>query len=104
MAVPGFDKIFVRDAESTRVMNLEAETEYFYTVTAFNGELYSRESKPVRVFTREDGYFSEVLNIESDAVCEPEYFNLQGMKVKAPIPGNVYIVRRGFKTVREMAR
>ena len=34
---------------------------------------------------------------------EPEYYNLQGMRVKDPTPG-IYIVRRGNKTSKEVVR
>ena len=104
VAIPGFEKISVFDADNTRVMNLEAQTEYFYTVTAFDGELYSRESVPVRVFTREEGYLSGIDGVINREDTEPEYFNLQGMKVKAPAAGNIYIVRRGDRTTKELAR
>ncbi|MCM1291495.1 MAG: CotH kinase family protein [Prevotella sp.] len=38
-------------------------------------------------------------NIEN---IEPQYFSLQGIKVTTPIPGNIYIIKMGTKTFKQI--
>ena len=42
--------------------------------------------------------------IAAPADCPEVYYNLQGIEVDNPVPGNLYIVRRGNSTVKEIAR
>lgn len=44
-----------------------------------------------------------VEEIEMSEETEPEYYNLQGIRVNDPVPG-IYIVRRGNKTSKEVVR
>lgn len=48
---------------------------------------------------------SAVDSIESDSfTAEPVYYNLQGVEVKNPATGNIYIVRRGSNVTKEIMR
>lgn len=44
----------------------------------------------------------ESIGAEDAFECEPQYFNLQGIAVSTPLEGEIYIVKRGYKTVKEI--
>lgn len=71
----------------------------------------SKEKEDQDVVTYAPARIGKLLNSTPTAVediviteeTEPEYYNLQGMRVKDPTPG-IYIVRRGNKTSKEVVR
>lgn len=71
----------------------------------------SKEKEDQDVVTYAPARIGKLLNstptaveeIELSEETEPEYYNLQGMRVKDPTPG-IYIVRRGNKTSKEVVR
>ena len=42
--------------------------------------------------------YSGICGVAADGDMEAEYFNLQGVKVAQPVPGNVYIRRQAGRT------
>lgn len=42
--------------------------------------------------------------IDNNGNAPIEYYNLQGIRVAAPSPGNIYIIRQGDKTVKQVVR
>lgn len=71
----------------------------------------SKEKEDQDVVTYAPARIGKLLNSTPTAIediviteeTEPEYYNLQGMRVKDPTPG-IYIVRRGNKTSKEIVR
>lgn len=71
----------------------------------------SKEKEDQDVVTYAPARIGKLLNSTPTAIediviteeTEPEYYNLQGMRVKDPTPG-IYIVRRGNKTSKEVVR
>lgn len=71
----------------------------------------SKEKEDQDVVTYAPARIGKLLNSTPTAIediviteeKEPEYYNLQGMRVKDPTPG-IYIVRRGNKTSKEVVR
>lgn len=81
-------------ATEMRIEGLRPATTYRCTVTARSSDYMSRPSATVEVTTNHtDGAAEEI----SDAV-PAEYYTLQGIRVPSPIPGGIYIVRRGAKS------
>lgn len=51
------------------------------------------------------GFSTGVIGIESESKeSRTEYFNLQGIRVANPQPGNIYIVRKGNQTYKQVIR
>ena len=50
------------------------------------------------------GTITGIENVQEDASAEAEYFNLQGVKVSAPLSKGVYIVRRGHTVTKELVK
>ena len=71
----------------------------------------SKEKEDQDVVTYAPARIGKLLNstptaveeIELSEETEPEYYNLQGIRIKDPVPG-IYIVRRGNKTSKEVVR
>lgn len=83
-----------------KVTGLDPETVYFYSVRGFDGSLWSKESKAIRVKTFYDGY-NEIESILTGGGDTPRWFTLQGWEVKNPQPGLIYIRvdRRGSRKI-----
>ena len=47
---------------------------------------------------------SAVNGIEADSNVAPKYYNLQGMEVKAPVAGELVIVKQGGKSYKTIAK
>lgn len=90
--VNGVENVATGGATSLRLADLTPATVYYFTVRAFDGLLYSRESQPIRVRTLSEG--SAVAEINGDSADGPvEYYTLQGIRVTRPCKGCIYIVR-----------
>lgn len=71
----------------------------------------SKEKEDQDVVTYAPARIGKLLNstptaveeIELSEETEPEYYNLQGIRIKDPVPG-IYIVRRGNKTSKKVVR
>lgn len=48
--------------------------------------------------------YSGITDISADAASDAEYFNLQGVKVARPVPGNVYIRRQAGKAEKVLIK
>lgn len=60
-------------------------------------------SSPLMLYTTGSNMNTGIEDVIDDA-CEAVYYNLQGIKVATPARGNVYIVRRGATTTKELIR
>ena len=58
------------------------------------------QSDAVRYSVKADGSLSGVEDVEVESGVEAEYFNLQGVRVAAPLAPGLYIERRGDKAVK----
>ncbi len=84
------------DVSSIRLTGLQPDTQYEYTVQAVNPVCHARVSDTIIVRTKES---SGIENIDADGYdAAPEYYNLQGLRVTSPGPGEIYIERRGTTT------
>lgn len=92
----------VGNVGSFKLENLEPDTQYEYNVQAINPTHHARVSDTVVVRTKPLGE-SNVGEIEVD-VTAPTYYNLQGIKVVTPRPGEIYIQRRGTSTRKVVVR
>lgn len=52
---------------------------------------------------RGDDVITGIGNIGADTIGEPEYFNLQGLRISSPQPGQVVIRRTGNKVEKMIA-
>ena len=75
------------NGSGTQTADLELHNGGIYTADGFSG-----------------AYFDGITDIETDALCNPVYYNMQGMRVDNPLPGEVYIVVCGSKVVKEVLR
>ena len=98
--VNGMDGVTAGNACEMKVTGLDPETVYFYSVRGFDGSLWSKESKAIRVKTFYDGY-NEIESILTGGGDTPRWFTLQGWEVKNPQPGLIYIRvdRRGSRKI-----
>lgn len=80
---------------SCAITGLQPETEYYYTVSALGADaLRSRPSQEIAVTTgKPQSGIDDITAAETDAPVE--YFNLQGMRIARPAPGQVVIRRQG---------
>lgn len=88
--VNGMDGVTAGNACEMKVTGLDPETIYFYSVRGFDGSLWSKESKAIRVKTFYDGY-NGIESILTGGGDTPRWFTLQGWEVKNPQPGRIYI-------------
>ena len=88
-------------ATSYRFQGLEADSNYSYSVTAHNDEFSSHESELIAVHTADS---SSIDLIEYDSTEPAVIYNLQGIKVDRPQPGNIYIIRQGTRTSKILYR
>ena len=75
--------------------------------SSYNGEivLTAKTDNYSRTVTiNADVKVSGIDNIESDSNTPAEYYNMQGLRVYNPAPGQLYIVRRGDVTTKELYR
>ena len=103
-AQPAAVRAFATDENDGYVkVEANAEGRYLYAVpTDAKGTLYvktrgvanGRESKPIE-FWLEKGTSTGLLETMDDTAAPAEYYTLQGVRVAAPAPGAVYIVRQG---------
>lgn len=98
--LPDYNAVHTGGATHLRVDRLKDNHDlYYFTVAAINDRQRSSNSEPVYVTV------SGMLGVEDIAVDnanEPaRYFNLQGIEVANPTPGNLYIEKRG-NTVRKV--
>lgn len=96
LPIAGKTAIEAGNATSLLIDGLEPESEYSYGVTAHNADFSSHESPLVQVRTAKA---SGIAALPADE-AECEYYNLQGIRVMHPQPGEVYIVRRGARTAK----
>ena len=80
---------------SCAITGLEPETEYYYTVSALGADaLRSRPSQEIAVTTgKPQSGIDDITAADPDVPVE--YFNLQGMRIARPAPGQVVIRRQG---------
>ena len=104
--VNGIDRKSSGTSVTMKIDGLEPETEYFYTVVATDGQLMSKESKPMRVKTCRLGEsgIDNVIPDFSGVVGPVEYYNLQGLRIANPSAGQLVIVRQGGKTSKMIFR
>ena len=84
------DGMTAGNACEMKVTGLDPETVYFYSVRGFDGSLWSKESKAIRVKTFYDGC-NGIESILTGGGDTPRWFTLQGWEVKNPQPGRIYI-------------
>lgn len=78
-------------------------TLYTYSVKSTDGERTSAPSMAVSVDMADASGVDDV-TVDSDAACSPVYYNLQGIRVDNPRPGNIYIRRQGTHTAKVLIR
>lgn len=101
----GYDNASAGADTMLRLTGLIPLTTYYYVVRAFDGSLYSRESKPVRVRTLEEGDNS-ITEVSLGTPVAIYYYSLDGCRVVRPAAGlyikvTVYAdgTRRACKTI-----
>lgn len=81
---------------------MDGNAYYFAVLDPQNGQLLST---PVKfIFGKMNSGIEDIETEDVDADAAPEYFNLQGIRVAEPQAGQVYIVRRGAKTTKELVK
>jgi len=93
--VNGIDRKSAGPDTAMTISGLAPDTEYWYCVVATDGTLFSRESKPMRVVTKEMGGIREA-DIAADGI-DARYYNLQGIEIKNPATGGIVIEVRADK-------
>ncbi|MDE6832255.1 MAG: M6 family metalloprotease domain-containing protein, partial [Muribaculaceae bacterium] len=78
-------------------------TTYTYCVKATDGDRVSSASKVISVNMADAAGVDDV-TVDSDAACDPIYYNLQGIRVDTPLPGHIYIRRQGTHTAKVIVR
>lgn len=89
------------DEASTMLNNLQAGENYVWKVRAFC--THDRETP----YSAQARFMApNVVGIDAIAVdnADAEYYTLQGVRVDNPVSGHVYIVRKGNKVVKTIAR
>ncbi|MDR0507791.1 MAG: trypsin-like serine protease [Dysgonamonadaceae bacterium] len=86
--VRDLDKFEVGNVHFYTVNNLDSDTEYYYSVTGYNGEKYSKLSNETQVKTTPSAGINPIFDGKT---VKPRYFNLQGIEIDKPQRGFIYI-------------
>ncbi len=97
--VEGYTDYAAGTGTSCTVSGLDADTEYYYTVSALGADdARSLASNEIAVRTKTSSGIADIIGDADDTDAPAEYYNLQGMRVANPQPGGLYILRRGSTT------
>ncbi|MCH5245239.1 MAG: M6 family metalloprotease domain-containing protein [Muribaculaceae bacterium] len=90
----------VGNVTSLNVTGLDPSTEYLFTVRGHNGSVYTLPSAETAIV-----FGSGISDIERDkADIQVRYYNLQGVEVKNPVTGHIYIRVSGGKAEKVIVR
>lgn len=100
--LPGYNAISTKGLTSFRIDNLiDGIVTYHFTVQATNGSDFSAVSNHVYIdVPAVTGITDQIF----DDKAEVEYFNLQGMPVRNPTPGQILIRRQGTSVSKVIVR
>ncbi len=88
--------------EAANINTTGAEKEHQVEVTlSHNGELQADHTHTATYTT--DGT-TGIEEVSAEAAAAAEYFTLQGVRVAEPQAGNIYLVRRGDKVVKQLVK
>lgn len=105
MTVPEYYGVSTNGATQMRVENLPAGYKTFkYSVKALGQGNYSEESKTVTVTIDPAGVDDIIADGDNSLNTAPVYYNLQGVRIAHPAPGQIVIERRGNTTRKLIVR
>lgn len=98
MTLPDYNETSTGGKTTYRVDKLaEGYDTYTYTVRATDGKVKSKASEPVTVKVSAMSGVGDIAVDKDDINAPVRYYNLQGVEIKSPAPGTIYIERRGAK-------
>ena len=99
--VKGYEKRYAGTLSQVNVMGLEGSTTYYYRVTAYDPgfKIYSELSNVIEVTTLPNEDAGMELTVENPS--DVEYYNMQGIRIDNPAPGQILIMKKG-KTTRKV--
>lgn len=84
--------------------NMPSSEDKAYTWQTSEGESLVDNMVSTITFNNDSNGIEDIITDKTDINAPAEYYNIQGMKVKNPTPGSIYIVRKGGKVSKMLVK